>query len=254
MRTFGTVFHRILAGGLFGLALVAPSLLAQTDARVVLKRIEDHRLTYKSDPRGHMILNLEGVGAEAEKASAFRFRVEKVADDTGTVLVPEEASTQGWETSRLTKSAQVKTGSPARAAATISVSGTLELYLPSRDPAGDVKVERALVRAGRPLASKGLKDAKVELTVLPGDWLEQGSVELVGRTSELELVRDVRLLRKDGTEVARSSVAKGSIGDEASISLSFDEPVPPDATLVFSLITPRSILAVPFELKAVPLP
>ncbi len=243
-----------MAGGLLGLTLVATPLSAQTDARVVLKRIEDHRLTYEGDPRGHLNLSFEGAGAEVERASAFRLQVKKVTDDTGAVLEPEESATRAWKTASLTKSDQVKTGSPARGAATISISGTLELYLPSRDPAGDVKVEKALLRAGRPLVSKGLKDAKVALTVVPGNWPEQQIVELVGRTSELEIVRGVRLLRRDGTEIASSSRATGSIGEEASISLSFDEPVPPDATLVFSLITPKSILAVPFELKDVPLP
>lgn len=254
MQTLGTVLLRVVGRGLLGLALVAPPLSAQTDARVVLKRIEDHRLTHESDPRGHLILYLEGAGTEVQKSSAFRLRVAKVADDTGTALEPEEPATKEWETTSLTKNAQVTTGSPARGAATISLSGTLELYQPSRDPAGAVRVERALVRAGRPLVSKGLKDAKVSLTVVPGKWPEQQSVELVGRTSELEIVRDVRLLRRDGTEVASSSRASGSIGEEASITLSYDEPVPPDATLVFSLITPKSILAVPFELKDVPLP
>lgn len=254
MQTLGTVLHRVAGGSLLALALVAPPLSAQVDARVVVKRIEDHRLTYESDPRGHLTLDLEGVGTEVEKASAFRLRVAKVADDAGTALEPEGPGTREWQTTGRTTSAQVKTGSPARGAATISLSGTLDLYLPSRDPAGDVKVERALVRAGRPLVSKGLKGAKVSLTVVPGSWPQQQSVELVGRTSELEIVRDVRLLRRDGTEVASSSRASGSIGERASISLSFDEPVPKDATLVFSLITPKSILAVPFELKDVPLP
>ena len=46
------------------------------------------------------------------------------------------------------------------------VSGTADLFVPGRDPSSVVKVPGFLARAGKPVDSKGLKAAKVEMTVL----------------------------------------------------------------------------------------
>lgn len=45
------------------------------------------------------------------------------------------------------------------------LSGTAELYVPSRDPNATVKVPGFLAQTDKPIASKGLKSAKVELSV-----------------------------------------------------------------------------------------
>jgi hypothetical protein len=46
------------------------------------------------------------------------------------------------------------------------VTGTAELFVPGRDPASVVKVPGFLSRLDKPVQSKGLKAAKVDLTVL----------------------------------------------------------------------------------------
>ncbi len=46
------------------------------------------------------------------------------------------------------------------------ISGTADLFVPGRDPNSVVKVPDFLARTGKPVTSKGLKAAKVDVTVL----------------------------------------------------------------------------------------
>jgi hypothetical protein len=55
---------------------------------------------------------------------------------------------------------------PARAASSVRIKGTVELYAPGRDPASIVRVDQALAHLDKPLSAKLLKAEKVDLTLL----------------------------------------------------------------------------------------
>ena len=108
----------------------------------------------------------------------------------------------------------------------------------------------ALARPGKALASKGLSDAGVALRLVAGE----GSVGVAGKAADVDRVRTLRLLLPDGSEVPASGLQRGSDGASATLELLLSEPPPADATLVLGLLTKKSVLVVPFELKDVPLP
>ena len=64
---------------------------------------------------------------------------------------------------------QVTLENPPRGAASVRLSGTADLFIPMRDPNSLVKVPGFLARPGKPVPSKGLGAAKVEVTVLSKD-------------------------------------------------------------------------------------
>ena len=61
---------------------------------------------------------------------------------------------------------QVSMGTPARAASSVKIKGTVELFVPTRDPNAIVKIDKALSKLDTPLSSKALKAAKVTITPL----------------------------------------------------------------------------------------
>ena len=79
-------------------------------------------------------------------------------------------------------------------------------------------------------------------------------VSLRGRSADVDRVRSVRVLRADGTELSASGLQVTTAGETGTLELLLAEPPPVDATLVLGLLTKRSVVAVPFELKEVALP
>ncbi len=242
-------------GVLSALALSALPAVAQDDARVVVKTIKDSRFRFQSnDPTGDLTLFSALEGAALDGAKAFRITISAARDDTGTSLLPAEAAERKWERGALGADPWIRLRSPTRGASTVTVSGTLELYVPSRDPDSEVRVERALEKPGRPLVSKALKAAKIEIAVAPKAQTPEGTIVLLGRTSELASVRAIRVVRPDGSEIGLSGTSSGSIGEKETIELGLSEPAPPGTALVFTLMTEKSIVVIPFELKDVLLP
>jgi hypothetical protein len=241
-----------LAAGLAAsLAFAAPPLAAQGTFRLVVGTVTESRArTSSNDTSGRLVLRptLEGNGLE--EAKAFRIRVATAQDEGGASILPDEAEPARWEESASGSGLWIVLASPARSSATVTVTGTVDLWTPGRDPGAEVKVPKALARAGKSLVAKGLSDAAVALRLVAGE----GSVGVAGKDADVERVRTLRLLRADGSEVPAAGLERSSDGAGATLELLLSEPPPADATLVLGLLTKKSVLAVPFELKDVPLP
>lgn len=160
-----------LAPGVFALAAAlalgaAPSLSAQTNVKVVIAEVVDDRITDKMMSGGLVLmLNLEGEAMDGVKSA--RFRLKEATDDTGASLLDPKAKPPDFTDRNVNGgNVQVAFANPSRAATKVRVSGTAELYVPSRDPASVVKVPGFLARLDKPVQSKGLKANKVDLTVL----------------------------------------------------------------------------------------
>jgi hypothetical protein len=112
-------------------------------------------------------LRLKVTGNGLEKAEAARIIVREAKDDRGTVLVkadedPPDFQGREYNAGMLTLSVD----SPARSATKVRMKGSVELFVPSRDPSTTIKVERAFKTLDKPLSSKALKTAKMDITPL----------------------------------------------------------------------------------------
>jgi hypothetical protein len=143
-------------------------LFGQSNVKVTLEDVTDNRM--KADMfTGSLELRVKVDGTNMEKASASRILIKEARDDKGNDLAknykpadffPREYN-QGMLMFGLT--------SPARTASVVKLKGSVELYVPSRDPGALVKIDKALSKLDAPLSAKALKAAKIDITPLSRD-------------------------------------------------------------------------------------
>lgn len=140
---------------LVALATVAPPLAAQATFRIVVDSVTESRSREASnEAAGRLTLmpKLEGEGLE--EAKAFRIRVTAAEDDTGRSLLPEEPELPPWAEDGTAEGLWIHLASPARSAATVTVAGTVELWLPKRDPSRKSPTKKSTVSV--PFEMKGV--------------------------------------------------------------------------------------------------
>jgi len=154
------------------LLVIAPTAHAQSVA-VEVSEVTDNRFT-GSMMTGSLEVHVKLNGAAVEKATAARVVVKEARDDRGNVL-PDESMSHDFTARNVNDGTlQFTLKQPPRDASTVRVKGTAELYVPSRDPNATVKVEKAFSHLDAPIASKLLKAAKVDLTLLsPAGYTKQ---------------------------------------------------------------------------------
>lgn len=159
MRTFARM------GTFLGVALLATAAFGQSGVKVELDEVIDNRVN-AGGWTGNLELRVKLNGSAAEKAHAARIVVKDARDDRGTVLSDGSKAPDFMARDVNMGLLQVSMGTPARAASSVKVKGTVELFAPARDPNAIVKIDKALSKLDTPLSSKALKAAKVNITPL----------------------------------------------------------------------------------------
>ena len=284
--------------------LAPPAVAAEGPAgvQVVLQEVEDNRFS-KGPLEGGLVVTLNLRGPGAQTAGAARPIVKAARDDRGTTLLVEPAKVPDFAERNVNGGRlDVRLKGPERAARTVSLSGAVEVFDPSRDPGAVVRVENALGKKDKRLSSKGLKAAKVEVTLLSkaryeaeqkkedldgarlaeiraegkrrsmtdkeiddlvalakafremGGPVPEDAVILSIPSAQNEKILSVRLVDAAGKELSVPMSESSSGGKTTTRVLRPEKTPPPDAGLVFTLLTEKSRTEVPFDLKAVPLP
>jgi hypothetical protein len=239
---------------------------------------------------GGLEIELKIGGDGAADVRGARALVKKAEDETGRNLLKEGGKTPEFETSMSDTSPSLKLElrNPARKAKTVrEVSGQVELFLPGRDPASVARVDGFASKTDKPAASPALKAAKAEVTVVSrktyeaekkkdaerrrkeaeGAGIGGAMVEafaglfegfltveendvLVKVTDPGKKVFDVDVVDSKGTKIDGG----GSMTVGTFRILKFAEKLPADASLRVYLLTPKSVVTTPFQLKNVALP
>lgn len=146
-----------------GLALLAlPALGAGQELRVTAGTIEDRRTTGKFF--GGLEIELKLTGDDLADAKAARVSLAKAVDESGRDLLPEQKNGDDFQKSSGSGGPDLKISlkNPARGASAIKeISGDVELFAPSRDPAATVLVDRIASRMDKPVDSAALKSQKI---------------------------------------------------------------------------------------------
>ncbi|MFN7987664.1 MAG: hypothetical protein U0529_09340 [Thermoanaerobaculia bacterium] len=186
--------HRAAALGAFAILGATLPAAAQTNVKVVVSEVVDDRISQGMMTGGlALALKLEGEGLDAVKS--VRYRVKEAKDDSGKSLLDPKSKAPAF-TDRNVNGGEVRVdlANPPRDASSVHVSGTAELFVPGRDAASVVKVPGFLGRLDKPVSSKGLKAAKVEVTVLSKEkYLEERKKD---RLDEKKIAR----IRAEGKE------------------------------------------------------
>lgn len=281
--------------------LSAVAVHGQSNIAVELDDVTDNRVstmdTEGFQMAGGLELRVKLAGNGLDKAAAARVLIKEAKDDKGNSLVkkgdPPDFMSREYNSGTL----QVGVMQPARSASTVRIKGTVELYVPTRDPNANVKIEKALSKLDAPWSSKALKAAKLEITPLSREGytaaqkarkitekdieqmraegkkqgasekdiemaiglaqafdgmdgeLAPGAVVLSGKKSDFDRILRIDILGADGTPMNVSGRSVSSRGDSALMTLSPSEPPPANATVQLMLITDKSRMSFPFDLK-----
>jgi hypothetical protein len=285
--------------------LLTTGVEAQTGVVLELEDVVDNRVS-SADPGGFQMqggleLRVQVNGTGLDKVAAARVIVKEAKDDKGNSLVDKPSVPDFFPREYNSGTLQVTVGQPARGASSVRMKGTIELYVPSRDPGANVKISNALAALDKPLSSKALKTAKLEITPLSreaytaalkarkidekaieqirAEGKKQGAPEkeielaielakafdgmdgdlsdtaviLSGDKGDFDRIYRIEILGEDGEPINITSRGTSSRGEASLMTLNPAQPPPANATLQLMLLTDKTRVSVPFDLK-VPLP
>ncbi len=200
------------------------------------------RMTALQDRRsdGHFprcTLGMELPDYPAHEVTAARVVVKKAVDDLGTNLVKEDAADVRLEPTQRGQFGKPDDGkaapptivfaemkNPPRAAKALKeVSGEIELFVPSRDPNGEARIERFLALAGKAAVHPALRANGVEISFVSKAQLDAERK----KAEEAETAK----LKKEGYEDADSirSMVESALysfpkGEERQVVLKVKDP------------------------------
>ncbi|MFN2631956.1 MAG: hypothetical protein ABR610_00850 [Thermoanaerobaculia bacterium] len=156
----------------------APAPAAAPRVQVTVDSVFDRRTT--SDfPGPELSITFRLEGEDAGAVLSARANVSRAVDDTGKNLADASGKRamqgEGWQQARESDppTPRVILASPSRKARSLTVEGVLETYLPTRDPAATVRIDRVMARKDKPLASAALASQRVRIQVLSKAGLEK---------------------------------------------------------------------------------
>ncbi|HYV41474.1 MAG TPA: hypothetical protein VEO02_06750 [Thermoanaerobaculia bacterium] len=170
---------------------------APPKVQIAVESLMDRRTT-GDFPRAALTVNLTLEGEDARAVMSARPRVTSALDDTGKSLAADSSlqSSDSWQQARedAPLTVRLELTSPSRKAKTLaSLEGVLETYLPSRDPASTVKVERVLTTRDKPLTVPALAGLGVKIQVLSKAGLEK-------EKKQAEAKKKAQAAKKKGTK------------------------------------------------------
>lgn len=208
--------------------LCASMAYAQSDVRLGIGEVIDNRMRSSDSGalqiRGGLEIRANLEGADLENVEAARVVVTEAKDDRGNSLLGEKPETPDFSPRNVNGGMlQFSVGQPSRDASSVRLKGTIELFVPSRDPAANVKIENALAKSDVALSHAALKAAKIDLTPL-------------SREGYSKLVASRKLTPADVERVRAEGKAKGASDEEIEMMLEFvqamdesDRELPPNA-------------------------
>jgi hypothetical protein len=190
---------------------------APPKVNVAVDSLLDRRTT--SDfPRPSLTVNLNIEGEEARSVASARARVKSAVDDTGKSLVQDPSAqtmTIGgdpWQHARENSppSVRLELASPTRKAKTLtSLEGVLETYLPTRDPAATVKIDRILAKKDKPLTVPALASQRIRIQVLSKEGLEAEKKRAEAKKKAEAEKKKKAAGKKEGFEGMAEAMAEG---------------------------------------------
>lgn len=278
MRVF---LHAVFA------AVLAPTALAEV--KVNVGDINDTRMTEKFFSGLEIELNLNG--PELAEATGIRTTLKSATDDTGKALAKSEehfdnndglAELQkafggrfeelrnpfGGDRKADELQLKLKFASPPRSAKAIkALEGTIELLIPSKDPAASITASVAK-DAGKPLENAALKAAGVQISLLKPGGTDDKKDDGVGGfgdslgendlgykiTDPNKKVGLVEFFDSAGKKLETNGRGTGGFIGYNIVRISFNAKPPADAVAKIYIVTDKSVVTVPLALKDIVLP
>jgi hypothetical protein len=146
------------------LAVLAPKASTAQGVRVSAGTIEDRRTTGRFF--AGLEIELKLTGDDVADAKSARIVLKKAVDETGRDLLPESKPDEDFKS---VGSSELKLAlkNPARSAGAVKeITGEVQLFVPTRDPAAIVTVDRVMSRMDKAIDSAALKAQKIAVRVV----------------------------------------------------------------------------------------
>ncbi len=289
-------------------AFLAGAVTAQV--RVMPGEVKDTRRT--DGFFNKLEVEMKVVGEILTDAKGIRVLVTKAVDETGKDLIPEKEKEKEFKevdsSDKSTIKVELELKNPSRQALAVQeISGTLELFVPKRDPAAIVTVPDLGRAVGHPFVDPGLKAAGIEISIWNNEQYQtrrKAEEEKLKKAFEEEKKKKIAeggapeadlgealaggLMKIFGglfgamTEMGENGIAiqvndpkkqlvgiefrdasgkevshQGRTtmgGEERTMLYEFAEKLPATTQIKLFLMTPRSVVKLPFRLTGVPLP
>ncbi len=150
---------------LLALGAGGATALAQKLPGVALQEVVDDRYGGEGQTGG-LIVVLKLEGTDGDTFPAGRSFLKAASDDSGRSLVPAKQKERPFKDLQFGSALRLDMTSPSREARSVSVSGTVELFCPSKDPAAFVKIPMGAQKLDVPVSSPALAAANLKLTLL----------------------------------------------------------------------------------------
>jgi hypothetical protein len=145
---------------------LAATAHAQTGVGVDVDEVIDNRISAGMQT-GDLEVRVKLKGTGLERVMGARLAVKEAKDDHGNALAAGAfASADFTPRDENNGILRLSLRQPARTASSIRIKGTVDLYVPGRDPGAVVHVDHALAHPDKPLSAKQLKAEKVDITLL----------------------------------------------------------------------------------------
>jgi hypothetical protein len=162
MRGFSRPRFSVVLPSVMGLALAATS--NAQGVRVSPGTIEDRRTTGRFFAGLEVELKL--TGDDLADARSARIILKKAVDETGRNLLPERKPDDDFK-SIGSSELKLSLKNPARGAAAVKeIAGEVQLFVPTRDPAAVVTIDRVLSRMDKAIDSPTLKAQQISVRVV----------------------------------------------------------------------------------------
>jgi hypothetical protein len=268
MKTF---LHILMAAALAQAAIA--------EVKVTVGDISDKRTTGKFFAGLEIVLNISG--PELAEAKGIRTTVKDATDDAGKALKKTEDRFGGDGFAELEKAfgggfgdkkadefqVKLEFENPPRAAKAIkSLNGSIELLVPSKDPAAVITASVAK-DAGKPLENATLKAAGVQFTLRKPGKEEKKESALGfggGGLGETDLgyvisdpkgkVASVEFFDAAGKKLESNGRMSSGFNDSKTVTITLRDKPPADAVAKIYVVTDKSVVTVPLALKDVALP
>ena len=230
---------------LVALALTLPASLAAAPlVRVAATDVTDERST--DNFFSGLKVKVSLVGDIMADAKGVRSAVKTAVDDTGRSLVKKdehEGPAEFDETSGSSPEITLEMLTPARSARTIRrITGTIEIFVPKRDPASRVLVDGVLTHTGVPLPSEGLRAEGMQVVA----WNRDEYLAYKKKHDEAEKAAEKAAEKGGQDEGVGTALAKGFGEMFSKMFGGTNDMGPNDVTL--TILDPKSrMVSVEFE-------
>lgn len=239
---------------------------------------------------GNLRIELRLLGDSALQARAARASVTAAEDDTGAELDPAEgvpsngftqfgSSIAGGLSNGFYNSfdqrrvVSVSLVNPARAAKSLqSVTGKIEVFIPDNDPDSAIIVPGILAKLGVAVVSPALvqvgataipydkagfekarADGDIEWNIARGDAVRQGDL-ILALTDPHHRVMLAEFQTLDGEPLQTMGRTSSTSSGGLITAYHFAGKVPADIRFACYVLTPKSVVTLPFKLTNIPLP